>query len=50
MNDSIIISKLKIAITGLKAIIEEGSVNSNIAQKTLEAIDSCKGDSPQESE
>ena len=37
--------KLSIAIVGLEAIISEGSDNLNIAEKTIQEINSCN--SPQ---
>ena len=38
MQLEIITKQLDIAIVGLKAIISEGSVNLNIAEKTLQEI------------
>ena len=40
--------KLAIAIEGLEAIIFEGSDNLKIAEKTLEAMQDCEKEFPQE--
>ena len=40
--------KLSIAIEGLEAIIFEGSDNLKIAEKTLEAMNDCNKENPQD--
>ena len=40
--------KLAIAIEGLEAIISEGSDNLRIAEKTLEAMNDCNRENPQD--
>ena len=47
-HNRLLIMKLAVAIQGLEAIISEGSDNLRIAKKTIEAIDDCDKNFPQE--
>ena len=47
-ENELLTTKLAIAIEGLEAIISEGSDNLKIAEKTLEAMNDCNRDIPQD--
>ena len=48
MENELQAKKLAIAIEGLEAIISEGSDNLRIAEKTLEAMNDCNKENPQD--
>jgi|10_taG_2_1085330.scaffolds.fasta_scaffold398065_1 hypothetical protein len=47
-HNKLLVTKLDVAIAGLEAIISEGSDNLRIAEKTLDAINDCEKQFPQE--